>query len=241
MASLKITIQVPNSTRTSVKVISKTTKSTKKRRIFGEVERIAYTKKETIHLQIERSTEEDIIGDSMQNTQKKRKRQQKRKPQPKENSKCGTKRQKKSSETLQPTTAIKRKKKQRAKSVSKSNEGEIQENMMNDDKTAGLPDKILSSVAKEKQKEEEIQAPKQNAALKKDDVQSNKQTSRKTTNLSTPSFSLNLKDENSSQPDDFPATNLTYTGVNWRQLQVYKMLEPDEKRKITQFYSTQDM
>ena len=96
-------------------------------------------------------------------------------------------------------------------------------------------------MAKEKQKEKEIQAPKQNDALKKDDVQSNKQTSRKTTNLSTPSFSLNLKDENSSQPDDFPATNLTYTGVNWRQLQVYKMLEPYEKRKITQFYSTQDM
>ena len=119
---------------------------------------------------------------------------------------------------------------------------------MNDDKTAGLPDKILSSVAKEKQKEEEIQAPKQNAALKKDDVQSNKQTSRKTTTKcknivlpSTLSFSLNLKDENSSQPDDFPTTNLTYSGVNWRQLQVYKMLEPDEKRKIIQFYSTQDM
>ena len=73
MASLKITIQVPNSTRTSVNVISKTTKSTQKRRMIGEVERIAYTKKETIHLQIERSTEEDIIGDSMQNTQKKRK------------------------------------------------------------------------------------------------------------------------------------------------------------------------
>ena len=71
MASLKITIQVPNSTRTSVKVISKTTKSTQKKRMIGEVERIAYTKKETIHLQIERSTEEDIIGDSMQNTQKK--------------------------------------------------------------------------------------------------------------------------------------------------------------------------
>ena len=76
--------------------------------------------------------------------------------------------------------------------------------MMNDHKTAGLPDKILSSVAKEKQKEDEIQAPKQNAALKKDDVQSNKQTSRKTTTKcknivlpSTPSFSLNLKDENS--------------------------------------------
>ncbi|TQD75743.1 hypothetical protein C1H46_038716 [Malus baccata] len=117
--------------------------------------------------------------------------------------------------------------------------------MSNDDNIAGLLDKILSSVAKEKQQEEEIQALKHNDALKKNDVQSKKQTSRNTTtkckNLvlpSTPSFSLNLKDENSSQPDDFPTTNQTYSGVNWTQLQVYKMLQPDERKKIIQFYST---
>ena len=43
--------------------------------------------------------------------------------------------------------------------------------MVNDDKIAGLVDKILSSVAKEKQKEEEIQALKHNDAIKKNDVQ----------------------------------------------------------------------
>ena len=37
-----------------------------------------------------------------------------------------------------------------AKSVSQSNKEQIQKDMPNDDKITGLPDKILSSVAKEK-------------------------------------------------------------------------------------------
>ena len=135
MASHKITIQVPNSTRTSVKVISKIAKSTQKKRMLGEAEKISYTKKETKHLEIENSTEEDIIGDSMKNTHKKR---QGGNTEPKEDNKCKTKRQKKSSQTLQPITATKRNKKERAKSVSQSNKEQIQEDMVNDDKIVRL-------------------------------------------------------------------------------------------------------
>lgn len=130
--------------------------------------------------------------------------------------------QKKRCQTLQPPTAIKRKKKENAKPVSESNKQQIEET--------------------------DIEALKSNNALNKNDLQVKKQTfSQKATKPMTknrkkvlgeiPSFNLDLKDEPSSQPDDLPATNHIDSSVNWTQLQVYKMLKPDDRRRITQFWS----
>ncbi|XP_050147582.1 uncharacterized protein LOC126622961 [Malus sylvestris] len=130
--------------------------------------------------------------------------------------------QKKRCQTLQPPTAIKRKKKENAKPVSESNKQQIEET--------------------------DIEALKSNNALNKNDLQVKKQTfSQKAAKTKTknrkkllgeiPSFNLDLKDEPSSQPDDLPATNHIDSSVNWTQLQVYKMLKPDDRRRITQFWS----
>ncbi|CAN6680303.1 unnamed protein product [Malus baccata var. baccata] len=73
--------------------------------MLGEVQNISCTKKETIHLQIDTTTEEEV-GEPMQSAKKKRKRE----TQPKEQNNCEPKMQKKRCQTLQPPTSIKREK-----------------------------------------------------------------------------------------------------------------------------------
>ncbi|RXH70896.1 hypothetical protein DVH24_015518 [Malus domestica] len=178
--------------------------------------------------------------------------------------------QKKRCQTLQPPTAIKRKKKkndkpvpkkkkkENAKPVSESNKQQVEEAIVQkeaiqqtnkrSDIIDTLPDKNISPMAKEREQETDIEALKSNNALNKNDLQVKKQTlSQKATKPTTknrkkvlgeiPSFNLDLKDEPSSQLDDLPATNHIDNSVNWTQLQVYKMLKPDDRRKITQFWS----
>ena len=143
--------------------------------------------------------------------------------------------QKKRCQTLQPPTAIKRKKKENDKPVPKKKKKENA--------------KPVSESNKQQIEETDIEALKSNNALNKNDLQVKKQTfSQKAAKPTTknrkkllgeiPSFNLDLKDEPSSQPDDLPATNHIDSSVNWTQLQVYKMLKPDDRRRITQFWST---
>lgn len=276
MVSVRITVQMSNSTKANVKMISKTTKRTEQRKMLGQIENISRTKKETIHLQIDITTEEEV-GEPMQSAKKKvqkkqpLQRQRKRETQPKEQNNCESKMQKKRCQTLQPPTAIKRKKKENdkpvskrkkkenAKPVSESNKQQIEEGIVqkeaiqqtneHGDRIDTLPDKNVSPMAKEREQETDIEALKSNNAINKNDLQVKKQTfSQKATKQTTkntkkvlaeiPSFNLGLKDEPSSQPDDLPATNHLDSSVNWTQHQVYKMLKPDDIRRITQFWST---
>ena len=62
-----------NSTKASVKIMSKTTKMTQQRKMLGEIGKISYTKKETIHLQIDNTIEEEV-GEPMQSAKKKKKK-----------------------------------------------------------------------------------------------------------------------------------------------------------------------
>ena len=264
MVSVRITVQMSNSTKANVKMILKKTKRTQQRKMLGEIENISHTKKETFHLQIDTTTEEEV-GEPMHSAKKKvqkkktLQRQRKRETQPKEQNNCESKRQKKRCQTLQPPTAIKRKKKENAKPVSESNKQQIEEGIVqkeaiqqtieHSDKIDTLQEKNGSPMAKEKEQETDIEALKSNNALNKKDLQVKKQTfSQKATKPTTkkgntvlpeiPSFNLGLKGELSSQPDDLPATNHIDSSMNWTQLQVYKMLKPDDRRRITQFWLT---
>ena len=125
----------------------------------------------------------------------------------------------------------------------------IQQTNEHSDRIDTLPDKNISPMAKEREQETDIEALKSNNALNKNDLQVKKQTlSQKATKPTTknwkkvlgeiPSFNLDLKDESSSQPDDLPATNHIDSSVNWTQLQVYKMLTLDDRKRITQFWLT---
>ncbi|XP_070669068.1 uncharacterized protein [Malus domestica] len=153
---------------------------------------------------------------------------------------------------------LKKKKKENAKPVSESNKQQIEEAIVqkeaiqqtneHSDRIDTLPNKNVSPMAKEREQETDIEALKSNNALNKNDLQAKKQTfsqkaakptikNRKKVLGEIPSFNRDLKDEPSSQPDDLPATNHIDSSVNWTQLQVYKMLKPDYRRRITQFWS----
>ena len=277
MVSVRITVQITNSTKANVKMISKTTKRTEQRKMLGEIENISRTKKETINLQIDTTTEEEV-GEPMQivnkKVQKKKplQRQRKRETQPKKQINCESRKQKRRSQKIQQPTAInrkkkendklvsKRKKKKNARPVSESNNQEIEEEIVqkeaieqtneHGDRNDTLPDKNVSPMAKETEQETYIEALKSNNTTNKNDLQVKKQTFSQTATKPTtknrnkvlaeiPSFNLHFKDEPSSQPYDLPATNHIDSSVNWTQLQVYKMLKPDDRRRITQFWSTE--
>lgn len=70
MVSVRITVQMSNSTKANVKMISKTTNRTEQRKMLGKIENRSRTKKETIHLQIDTTTEEEV-GEPMQIAKKK--------------------------------------------------------------------------------------------------------------------------------------------------------------------------